>query len=487
MKPPRTGIKIGIGLQILAVLVIYALANYLGSVHYERRDFSRSQKFSLAGQTRAVLKEFTQPVEILVVASPTLFSPVTPVLADLRSLLNEVLFNKRDGLRVEYVDPTRNIQRAQELKAKYNLADLDSVLILEYDDRHRVLNIAEMGEFDLSVLAQGGAPVLLAFRGEQVLTSAMMSLLKPEAETVYFLEGHGETSPGRQTGKFAEAISHQNASVKPLSLAGSDAIPADASAVVIAGAQTDLEEREVAVLGAWLRAGGKMLVLLNPNAATPRLHSLLANSGIIPRNDRVLRLIELPFATGILRDVTAQVLPNAEITRRLEGMNLLFPGATQSLGMDLQLARSEKIRIRPLVQPAEEFWGETDYAPNQPQGVAYQDGIDFGQPIVIAASADRDGVEDDRVDVQTSRLIVVGSCQFALDASLTPPGLDFLVGAVNALIDRGNLSGITPKNITRFNLRLTDEQLSKLALAVMLGMPGLAAFVGLFVWFKRRS
>jgi len=487
MKPPRTGIKIGIGLQILAVLVIYALANYLGSVHYERRDFSRSQKFSLAGQTRAVLKEFKKPVEILVVASPTLYSPVTPVLTDLRSLLNEVLFNKRNDLRVEYVDPTRNIQRAQELKAKYNLADLDSVLILEYDGRHRVVNIAEMGEFDLTPVAQGGAPVLLAFRGEQVLTSAMMSLLTPEAETVYFLEGHGEASPGRQTGKFAEAISLQNASVKPLSLAGSDTVPSDASAIVIAGAQTDLVEREAAVLGAWLRAGGKMLVLLNPNAATPRLHSLLSNSGIVPRNDRVLRLIELPFATGILRDVTAQVLPNAEITRRLEGMNLLFTGATQSLGFDAPLAESEKIRIRPLVQAAEEFWGETDYAPNQPQGVTYQDGIDFGQPIVIAASADRDGVEDDRVDVQTSRLIVVGSCQFALDDSLTPPGLDFLVGSVNALIDRGNLSGITPKNITRFSLRLTDSELSRLALAVMVGIPAAAAFVGLLVWLKRRS
>ena len=315
----------------------------------------------------------------------------------------------------------------------------------------------------------------------------MMSLLTPEAETVYFLEGHGEASPGRQTGKFAEAISLQNASVKPLSLAGSDTVPSDASAIVIAGAQTDLEEREAAVLGAWLRAGGKMLVLLNPNAATPRLHSLLSNSGIVPRNDRVLRLIELPFATGILRDVTAQVLPNAEITRRLEGMNLLFTGATQSLGFDAPLAESEKIRIRPLVQAAEEFWGETDYAPNQPQGVTYQDGIDFGQPIVIAASADRDGVEDDRVDVQTSRLIVVGSCQFALDDSLTPPGLDFLVGSVNALIDRGNLSGITPKNITRFSLRLTDSELSRLALAVMVGIPAAAAFVGLLVWLKRRS
>jgi hypothetical protein len=487
VKPPRTGIKIGIGLQVLAVLMIYVFLNYLGFVHYERRDFSRSQKFSLAGQTRTVLKEFKKPLEIVIVASPTLYSPVTPVLADLRSLMNEVVFNKRAGLRVEYVDPTRNIQRIQELQAKYDLAAVDHVMILEYDGRQRIVNIAEMGQFDLSPVAQGGAPVLLAFRGEQVLTSALISILEPEAETVYFLQGHGEASPQREAINFAEAISIQNAAVKPLSLAGSDSVPSDASAVVIAGAQSDLEEREAAVLGSWLRSGGKMLVLLDPNATTPRLHSVLANSGIVPRNDRVLRLIQLPFATGILRDVTAAVLPNTEITRRLEGSNLLFPGATQSLGFDLQYAESEKIRIRPLVQAAEEFWGETDFTPNQPQGVIYEDGIDFGQPIIIAASADRDGVEDDRVAVQTSRLIVVGSFQFALDASLTPSALDFLVGTVNSLIDRGNLSGITPKNITRFTLRLTDTQLSQLALVVMVGIPCLAAFAGIFVGFKRRS
>ena len=106
---------------------------------------------------------------------------------------------------------------------------------------------------------------------------------------------------------------------------------------------------------------------------------------------------------------------------------------------------------------------------------------------ISCALIDINGVEDDRVDVQSSRLIVVGSFQFALDPALSPPGLDFLVGTVNSLIDRGNLSGITPKNITRFNLHLTDAQLSRLALAVMFGAPGLAAFAGLLMWLKRRS
>jgi hypothetical protein len=487
MKPPRAGIKIGIGLQVLSVLVIYATLNYLSFAHYERKDFSRSQKFSLAGQTRNVLKEFKKPLEIIVVSSPTFLSPATAILGDLRGLLNEILFKKREGLRVEHVDPTRNPTRILELKTRYGLTSVDNLVILEHDGRHRLVDILDMGAFDFSPVTQGGEPVLMAFRGEQVLTSALIALLKPKAETVYFLEGHGEASPARDLSSFAEAIALQNALVKPLSLADSDALPADASAVVVAAPQNDLDEREAAVLGAWLRAGGRMLVLLDPNASTPRLHMLLKNSGIIPRDDRVLRLIQLPFATGILRDVTAEVLPNAEITRRLQGVNILFPGATQSLAFDTPLAEAEKIRIRPLVQAAEEFWGETDHAPNQPGGVAYEDGVDAGFPIHIAATADRDGVEDDRVEVQSSRLIVVGSSQFAFNASLSRPGLDLLVGAVNTLIDRGNLGGITPKNITRFALHLTDEQLSRLALVVMLAIPGLAALAGLFVWWRRRA
>jgi hypothetical protein len=457
----------------VAVLVIYALVNYLGFLHYERRDFSRSQKFSLAGQTRAVLKEFKKPLEVIIISSPTFLSPVSQIFGDLRSLMNEVLFNKREGLRIEYVDPTRNLSRIQDLQAKYKLTSLDNLIILDYEGRHRLLNIAEMGVFDLTPLAQGGQPVLLAFRGEQVLTSALLAILKPDSETVYFLTGHGEPSADRELSNLSEAISQQNAVVKTLSLSSADEIPPDASALLLVAPKSDLDEREAAVIGAWLRKGGKMLVLLDPNSATPRLHALLANSGIIPRDDRVLRLIQLPLATGILRDVTAHVLPNAEVTRRL--------------GFDQPLAQQEKIRIRPLVEAAEEFWGETAYLPNQPGGVAYQDGIDNGQPLIIGASADRDAVENDRVGIQSSRLIVMGSSQFAFDAGLSRPGLDLIVGCVNSLIDRGSVSGITPKNATRFALQLTDIQLSRLALLVIVGIPALAAVLGILVWLRRRA
>ena len=74
--------------------------------------------------------------------------------------------------------------------------------------------------------------------------------------------------------------------------------------------------------------------------------------------NRVLRTIRLPFATGILREVTAEFLPKNAITKRMVGINILLPGATQSLTFDPPNRRPPE-QIWPLIQAGEEFWGET--------------------------------------------------------------------------------------------------------------------------------
>ena len=486
---PRTGIRINIGLQTLAMLVLFAGVNYLGFEYFARLDCSRSQKFALSPQTRGVIREFKKPVNILVISSPTFLSPVTQILGDVRNLLAEIQYSGRERIVIEFIDPTRDLARMRELQGKYKFTNADSLIILDCDGRTRFLNIGEMADFDMRPAAQGEAPRLAAFRGEQVLTGALIGLLRTESQAVYFLQGHGEPPVGAASpvAVLVDYIQKQNAKVAGFSLASSDKIPADAAAVVILSPRFDLDERETAILSAWLKLRGRLLVLLDPDAKTPRLSSLLAANGIVPQDDRVLRTIKLPFATGILREVTGEILPTTEFTRRLAGTTVLFAGATQSLRLEQELADKQKIRLRPLIQAAEEFWGETNYAPNQLHGVHYDDGIDHGQPLYVAASADCGGVEDDRVEVQTSRLIVVGSSQFAFDASATPQGMDFILSSLNSLLDRGKLSGVTAKSVTHFALNLTDEQLGRIALCTMVILPGLSGLAGILVWWRRRT
>lgn len=486
---PRTGIRISIGLQVIAMLVLFLGVNFLSFTYYARIDMSRSQKFALSTQTRRAIREFKKPLNIIVISSPTFASPVTQILGDLRNLLAEIQFSGRERVVMEFIDPTRDLTRMRELQGKYRFTNADALIILDNDGHSRLLNIGDMAEFDMSPTAQGEPPRLLAFRGEQVLTSGMLSLLHPDTQTVYFLQGHGEPTPGSGSpvSLLTDYLQKQNAKVNDLTLASTDAIPSDAAALVILAPKFDLEERERVILSAWLKQRGRLLVLLDPDAETPRLNLLLAANGIVPENDRVLRTVKLPFTIGILREVTGEVLATTEFTRRLFGTTILFAGATQSLTLEQKLAEKQNIRLRPLIQAAEEFWGETNYAPNQPQGVRYEDGIDHGQPLAIAASADRDGVEDDRVEVQTSKLIVVGSSQFAFDASATPQGMDFLLSAINSLLDRSRLSGVTAKSVTHFALNLTDQQLGRIALFTMVILPALTGLFGVFVWWRRRT
>lgn len=484
----RAGIRLGIGLQLLAVGVLFLVVNAVSFEHFVRVDCSRSQKFALAPQTKRVLRELKKPVEITVIASPTFASPVSQILPDVRNLMNELVFSGRENIRVAYVDPTRELTRMRELQAKYQFNNADGVIVFDYDGTRRVLALAEMADFDFRPLARGEAPILLAFRGEQVVTATLIGLLRPDDQTIYFLQGHGQPSPGPE-GPLAiltDYLGKQGLRAAPLSLSSTDRVPADAGAIVIVGARSDLDERESAILREWWKGRGRLLVLLDPESATPRLSAVLEDAGIRPQDDRVLRLVDLPFATGILRTVTGEVLPTTEMTRRLAGINILFPGSTQSLALDERVAADAKIQLRRLIEPAEEFWGETEYAPNAPGGVKYQDGIDHGQPLTIAAMADRGGVADDRVEVQTARMIVVGSSQFLLDSEVKPPGLDFVLGAINTLVDRARLAGVAPKTVAHFQLDLTQSQLGTLALFSMVVIPGGAALCGLFVWWRRR-
>ncbi|HRJ70896.1 MAG TPA: GldG family protein [Terrimicrobiaceae bacterium] len=483
---PRTAIRIGVALQIGAMFVLLVAVNYFSFNHYARADFSRSQKFVLADQTRRVLRDLKKPVQVTVFFSRTYLSPETQLFPDVQNLLKEMMFSSRNKVQVEYVDPTRDLSRARELQGQYKFSADENVIILEYEGRVKFLPVAEMADFDLNGLASGDRPRLIAFRGEQAFTNALIALMNPENLKAYFLTGHGEPPVQGLTpvSVFKDYIERQNVTVAPLSLASADAIPADCATLVIVAPQTDLDEREALILRKYFRNKGRILVLLDPKVNAPRLRGVLQEAGILPLNNRVLRTVRLPFATGILRDVTAEYMPGNAVTKRLIG-TLLLPGATQSL--EFVPGRVQEIQIWPLLRAAEEFWGESEYVTDEKTGVRYDDGKDAGQPVYVAAAAARGGVSDDRVEVESAKLIAVGNCEFAFDAALNQQGLDFLLSAMNWLLDRGQLAGVMPKTVQNFSLNLTDRQLGEIAVYTMIVIPGAAALLGIIAWWRRRS
>ena len=488
-------IRLRVALQVAAAVIVAVglLGWSLG--HYHRFDFSRSHKFELSNQTKETVWNLGSPVRVIVYFSPSSMATGSELYGDILAMLREYQFHAHHyrDLTVERVDPLRDPARARELQARYRFSGEENVLILDHKDRSAVIPVPEMGEYDTAPTRYGEPPRLVAFRGEQVLTSALIGLVDPNStKKVYFLQGHGEglagVPPLQLTG---QSLKRQNITVAPLNLsAGETGVPADAALVVICGAHFDPPPSELESLRAYWEKGGHLMVLLDPTGETPQLDAFLSQSaGITPRNDRVLRLLNLGSAMGVLRDVTGEFFAGSEITARLMGLNVLLVGNTRSLAINDQLgARRPVVKgsVRPLIRAIHGFRGYSDYANADGKGVRFDPVRDNYFPVIIAAMADLGGVQDDRVSMGASRMVVIGNSEFLKDKFLAGTGLDFFSSALNTLIDRTRLTGTTPKTKEFFTLNLDALQIQFLALWTMLAVPLAAALIGVAVLWRRR-
>lgn len=523
------GIGLRVTLQIVAALIVAGSLVGWSLGHYRRYDFSRSHRYELSSQSKELMWFLKAPVKVIVYFSPSSTATGAELYGDTMALLREFQFyahHYRD-LTVERLDPLRDPARAHELQARYKFSGAENVVIVEYNGRSTIIPAPEMGEYDTAATQYGERPRLVAFRGEQILTSALISLVEPESnKKVYFLQGHGEGLPGIPPLQLVgQNLKRQNITIAPMNLADTSAVPKDAALVVIDGAHFDPAPAEISSLESYWRAGGHLLVLLDPTGDTPGLDEFLAKSGnIVPRNDRVLRLVNLGGAMGILRDVTGEFFAGSEITSRLVGLNILMAGNTRSLAINDQREKllttptpspaSSPMPVtneptptgtsvqadrqtsnagttpgttRPLIRAVHGFRGCSNYANADGKGISFDPVRDNFFPVVIAAMTDLGGVHDDRLALGASRMVVVGNCEFIKDKFLAGTGLDFFSSAVNTLTDRTRLSGTTPKTKEFFTLNLDDQQLRFLALWTMLAIPSVFALVGILVLWRRRS
>ncbi len=490
----RAGIGFGVLVQSACVLFLVMAANYVGFNYFQRWDFSRSQRFTLADQTRQALRQFQPPLKMTVYFSPTNLGLDSALYGDVQNLLAELKFAARDKLSIEWVDPVRDVSRGNELQEKYKFDGTQNLVVLDYGGRVKLVPILDLGDYDMSGVAVGEPARLQAFIGEAVLTAAFVELLSPDRARVYFVQGHGET-PSTDLQRLQDAIARQNAESWGLNLASANAIPQEADAVCIVGARYDFSPREIDVLRDYWRKNGRLIVLIDPEsmAGTPNLRKFINSACVYPRPDRVLCVIQNPLNPGVIgvnKDiVNGLFLPNSVITKRLAGVNARFVGGTLSLLLDVAGAARADIQLRPLVQAAEGYWGETHFLYVR-DGVRYDEGEDAGQPVIVAAYAEKGGAQDDRTDVASSRLVVVGNAGFIADRSLdaaSQGNLDFMINVINRMLERKALLGVAPRTVTNYMLNLTDPQLRGIALYALFIIPGAVALLGLVVGFRRRA
>src|SRR5438552_392819 len=485
-KIRRIQIGFNVLAQIVLILFLTVAINSIAFKHYQRWDFSRDQKYALSDKTKRFLKGIKGKMRITF-----FFSPNTPITADVQNLLTEYQYAGKAKIDIEHVDPERNFSRAKELFDKYKVVTDESLLVLDYEGRNKTVKASEMADIDQSEMAFGEGPRVTAFKGEQAITSAMMDLVEGKKNTLGYVVGHKEPplSENSAISILKTFIENENIRFQELNLFNLDAIPSELKTILIVGPQYDLSDREMKLLRDFWDKQGRILLLLDPSAKTPRLDGFLNELGVKVNDDRLMVFLRTGIEeVALTRDVQAHFLGGSPITKRLVDVRALFFGGTSSLTLEPDRVRTANIRIDPLIQAEKGYFAETDYNTEDQAKLQSDAKRNSNTPLTIGVAVEKGGSADERVQVNSSRLVVVSNAAFVQDNAITQDqqALDFISGSVNWLLSREQLIGIAPKISKPLVFTLTEDSLRSLRWIILVFMPLIPAVIGAVVWWQRR-
>lgn len=467
---------VALGLAVLLVLMV----NYLSYRHNFRMDWSRSRFYSLSDKTLSLLSGLTNRIDAVV-----FFQPGHNAYEDIHNLLKEYEYAS-PLMRVEWVDPDRDLARTEELMRKYQV-DQANVVVFDAGGRSKYVTARDIAEYDYSPVRFGQSPERVAFKGEQAFSSAIQSITESRRPVIYFLQGHGERdvdSFNRSAGysSLAQGIKRDNIDVRKLTLGEAQLIPADCDALVIAGPEKKVSGQELDLIRNYLEQKGRLLVMLDAMTQTG-LEPLMADWGVRLADDVVVD------ATRTLsgRELFITKYEPHPITSKLKSETsiLYLPRSVEpAVGAEEAVGAPDKPHVMPLAASSEAGWAESDLTQNP---MKFDAGVDRPGPVSVAVAAERGPVPGIDVQIRPTRVVVFGDSDFVSNAAMTGGNEDFFMSALNWLLERAELMAIAPKSVEQNRLLLTETQLRMLHWIVVVVLPLLVAVAGGLVWLRRRS
>ena len=479
--PGRFGIGMNVLVQLVIGLVIFGGLNYLGFRYYWRWDLSPAKDHTLSESTLNFLRKLSKDIQITVALPRDAES-----YPDTRALVEEYKRNGKKRIRVEFIDPARDYERAEQLKVSAGIPLSKSGILLQGVGRTRFV---PEDEILLKIKSSSTDQKAVFYRGEDAVTSAIIGLLEGAARKFYLVAGKGSRSAESAVEDLQglrDIGRQQNFEVEPLNLTEITAVPTDASGIIIAGARYDLTERELGMFRSyWAAKRAALLVMLDPSVETPRLAGFLTSFGVRPRGDRVL-FAEVT-STGVRKQFEVEGVFSKEtiITQSLADSTITLAGQSESLDLKLDDAalREQSVIVQPLIDAAERYWGESQYLADLP--VAGPE--DVTPPVHLAAAVERGAATDQRVGVDSSRMVVVSNALLLDPKAQVAVGRDFVAGSLNWMINREKLVGVTPKLKGSYRVHISEQQHMRLFWISALAMPGAVLGLGFLIWAGRRS
>jgi ABC-type uncharacterized transport system involved in gliding motility auxiliary subunit len=436
-------------LYTLVVIALIVLVNWFVNNHDKRWDMTPNKKYSLSDQTRKILRDLSKDVTIYAFDQERSFGERRDVLGMYQSVSNRV--------KVKYVDPTRQ----PALTREFGVHTLGTIVV-SAGDRH--------------MEAQGD--------GEQGITNALVRVLKGQ-RTACFIQTHGERNldSTERDGydHFKKQLSNENYQTEALPFLQKIDIPQDCTMVVIAGPQNDYLPPEIDAINKFVQGGGRALVMVDAGVELPNLIKMLSDWGVIARNDLVID--ENPVAQIFGTEPYMPLIVkygNSPIVQPLNGKATLFP-----LSRSFEVGKISKpgVSVDSLGDTSADSYGVTDWNPKIKE-IQFHAGKDVKGPLSVAAAGSVTGEGPKKTE---GRFVVTGTSSISANSFLGfQSNRDFMMNSINWLSADEDLISIRATPPESQHLTMNAQQMNRVLVLGVFGIPILIVMAGVLVWWQRR-
>ena len=436
------------GLFLALFLALVMLVAFLAREYRQDWDMTRTARNTLAQPTLEVLRQLEGPLSVTAYAVAQ-----DPSGANVHKIIEERLRPYRRAkpdLDVRFVDPREDPKRAEAAQIR-----APNELVIEYRRRTEHMPLAEFNE--------------------QAFASVLMRLARGSESLVLWLEGHGERRldgiANHDLGEFGRQLQQKGLKLNSVNLALVQAVPENASMLVIASPQTDIAPAEVDKIQRYLKAGGNLLWLIEPDALRG-LHPIAEILGLVLTPGTVVDAALRP-RSGPPVFAVATSYGNHPITAGFR-YNTLFPYSRQ-----IGVAEREEWRISPLIEVAQRGWVEMGALDEKP---TFDKTRDLPGPVTIAAAFER------TIGDKQQRVVVVGNGAFLSNTYLGNGGnLQLGMAIVNWLAAEDRLVPIDPRPAPDSRIDIDQMTLYAIALGFLLVLPLAFLMTGALIWWRRRK
>ncbi len=276
---------------IIAVVVNLMVGSLPSST--TQLDLTEQSLYSLSDQTKRIAASLDRDVNLYIICNQGNENATIQRLLERYAGLNT-------HIKVRSVDPTLQPTFLDQYDLELSKLYENSVLV-ESGEKHRLVGYNEIfvTEYEMDYYSYNYTSTT-SFDGENAITNAIHYVSSDDLPKVYTLTGHGETE---WSDSVTEMLEQDNFEKESLSLLSMEAVPEDATAVVIHAPASDLSEEEADMLIAYLENGGNVALLTAYMEADdmPQLRrvaasmGLAAESGLIVEGDRQMYVNRYPY------------------------------------------------------------------------------------------------------------------------------------------------------------------------------------------------